>query len=388
MPAGTRALDGSRLDKAYELRFATPPPSIVRSEPVERSSHLSPQSKFELRWNQPVADAEVSRAVKLFGASKAKASIPFAVRHPDASNPMLIELVPKSPLPKDSAIEIVAGADLRGTEGPRTSGKEQTLSYRTYGPLAVEELACDRDTPHRRCAAGSEIGLRLNNAVKIKDLKKAVVIEPAVAINWGSRSEDDSTSWLSLDGRFGPNKTFTVRLRSSIAGPGGGQDAASRRVWSGSRFRLGRQLELDDFWPKADIGVQGVYLEASEKRDIPVLAVNVREMRVASRALKPDDVFAFGPASNDSANGFDKIVGWERRRPWSVLPARKTRRQVLGARRRSTGRQRSARPDRRRGEIHRAAGHAREHEATSARIVQITDLRSRPRSRTRAPSCG
>src|SRR5258708_7176245 len=184
VPAGTLALDGSRLDKTYELRFATPPPSIVRSEPGERSTHLSPQSKFVLRWNQPVADAEVSRAVKLFGGAKAKVSIAFAVRHPDAANALLTELAPKSPLPKDSPIEIVAGADLRGTQGPRPSGKEQQLSYRTYGPLGVDEIACDRDTPHGRCAAGSEVSLRLNNAVKLKDLKRAVVIEPAVALNW------------------------------------------------------------------------------------------------------------------------------------------------------------------------------------------------------------
>jgi len=373
--AGTAALDGSRLDKTYELRFATPPPSIVRSEPGQRSSHLTPQTKFVLRWNQPVADAEVSRALKLFGGSKAKASIPFAVRHPDASNPMLIEIAPKSPLPKDSPIEIVAGADLRGTEGPRTSGKEQTLSYRTYGPLTVEELACDHDTPHGRCAAGSEIGLRLNNAVKIKDLKKAVVIEPAVAINWGSRNEDDTTSWLSLDGRFGPAKTFTVRLRSSIAAPGGGKTQLRDEYGQALAQDWVGKLELDDFWPKADIGVQGVYLEAAEKRDIPVLAVNVREMRVASMALKPDDVFAFGPASNDSATGFDKII---------KLGAPPTLVRPAGAKNGATkfwihgddllgGKGR-------RGPIAAAVryterpGTRSEREATSARIVQITDL--------------
>src|SRR5262249_31402812 len=142
---------------------------------------------------------------------------------------------------------------------------------------------------------------------KLKDLKKALVIEPPVAIDWGSRSDDDATSWLSLDGRFGAAKSFTVRLRASIAAGGGkaplrdeyGQALA--QDWTG-------KLEFDDFWPHADIGVQGVYLEASEKRDIPVLSVNVREMKVASIALKPNDVFLFGPWDNDRATGFEKIV--------------------------------------------------------------------------------
>ena len=135
------------------------------------------------------------------------------------------------------------------------------------------------------------------------------------------------------------------------------------------------KLELDDFWPKADIGVQGVYLEASEKRDIPVLAVNVREMRVASMALKPDDVFAFGPASNDSANGFDKIVGLGAS-PTLVRPAgaKNTAAKfwvhgddLLGGKGRT-------RADRRCGGVHRAARNARGARGQSARIVQITDL--------------
>jgi uncharacterized protein YfaS (alpha-2-macroglobulin family) len=375
VPAGTRALDGTQLAKTYELRFSTPPPSIVRSDPGNRAGHLTPQTKFTLRWNQPVADTEITRAVKLFGADRSKGAIPFAVRHPDPQNAMLTELAPKTPLPKDSAIEMVVAGDLHGIEGPRTSGQEQTLTFQTFGPLKVDEMACDHDTPHGKCSPSSEVSLRLSNEVKIKDLKRAIVIEPPVALKWGTRSEDDTTSWLTLDGKFGPAKSFTVRLRSTIAAAAGPKTPVRDQYGQALGQDWVGKVDFDDFWPRADIGVQGVYLEASEKRDIPVLAVNMREMRIASKALKQDDVFAFGPAESSMRSNFEKIVdlGGSSATFHPVAPKNVAATtfvhgdDVLGG-------------QARRGPIAVAVsytdrpGTPRAREASSSRIVQVTDL--------------
>jgi uncharacterized protein YfaS (alpha-2-macroglobulin family) len=376
VPAGTKALDGTQLGKTYELRFSTPAPSIVRSEPAERSGHLTPQTKFTLRWNQPVADAEVVRAVKLFGADRSKGAIAFAVRRPDPQNQMLTELAPKTPLPKDSAIEIVAAGDLHGTEGPRTSGKEQTLTFQTFGPLKVEELACDHDTPHGKCAPTSEVSLRLSNAVKIKDLQRAIVIEPPVPLKWSSsRSEDDTTTWLTLDGKFGPARSFTVRLRSSFAAAGGAKTPLRDEYGQALGQDWVGKIDFDDFWPRADIGVQGVYLEASEKRDIPVLAVNMHEARIVSKALRPDEVFAFGPAESSGRSNFDRIVDLGA----SPTPFRPVAPKNVAAKTFVHGDDVLGGKSRR-GPIAVAVsyidrpGTSQSREASTARIVQVTDL--------------
>ena len=63
--AGTRAVDGASLEAPYEFSFSTPVVAVARSEPSEGSSHLTPTTKVTLYWNQPVADADVERFVRI-----------------------------------------------------------------------------------------------------------------------------------------------------------------------------------------------------------------------------------------------------------------------------------------------------------------------------------
>src|SRR5262249_31796037 len=103
VPAGTRALDGSVMDQPFVLRFSTRRPRIESATPAKGASNgLTPQAKLVLRFNQPVDEAEVARAVRLSThhrpspkPSKHEAvadaqPIPFEVRRPDPKNQQLV----------------------------------------------------------------------------------------------------------------------------------------------------------------------------------------------------------------------------------------------------------------------------------------------------------
>jgi alpha-2-macroglobulin len=302
VPVGTRALDGSVLDKPYELTFSTPPPRIVQSEPRSGSHDLTPESKIVLKWNQPVSDSEMARAITLV-VGRTNAGVPFWVRRPDPADTRVAELVPRQGLPKDSDVELVVSPTLVGMEGPRPFGHEQHLQFRTYGPLTVRGIECDGNTPHKRCDT-SYVSIELSNAVRLADLRQALVVDPPVKIRWGDRNGDDEVSSLYLSAPFGAGKKYAFRLRAT--GPGGTalHDTYGQRLgadWA-------RTVTFDDDWPTAQIGVTGTYLETGSQRDVPVLSVNVESMRLAMLALSEDDVLALEADSGREGDLMSRIV--------------------------------------------------------------------------------
>ncbi|HVK66178.1 MAG TPA: Ig-like domain-containing protein, partial [Polyangium sp.] len=187
VPAGTKALDGSALEKPFELRFTTARSGVTSVEPSEGSDSLRPDAKFTLRFNQPVDERAVERAVTLSIAEKARV---FTVRRPDPQNEQLVEIVPRAPLPLASQI-VIDVKGLVGKEGPLPAEKEERFTFETYGPLFVKELPCDHDTPRGKCAPDGGIGIYLTTPVKLAELKKAVRFEPKIDVTWPSWLDDE-----------------------------------------------------------------------------------------------------------------------------------------------------------------------------------------------------
>ena len=291
VPAGTKALDGSVLAKPYVLHFTTARPHLesVTADPGSRED-LQPTSNLALRFNQPVDEAEVARAVGLEARHHDKkdaapaASVPFTVKRIDPRNDQLFDLVPRAPLPLDSDLRVVLGADakLRGREGPLVSTEAQTFDFRTYGPLVVDSVDCDRDGPRGHCTTGGGLTVEFSNPVKVADLKKALRLEPAVKLRWPGWLEDDSTAKsISFSARFTPGRSYRVSV-----GP-------LRDVHGQTLAKpFSEQLAFDDLWPAAAIGLQGSMMEPSARRGISVASVNVRDLELATAPLDEATVMA------------------------------------------------------------------------------------------------
>jgi uncharacterized protein YfaS (alpha-2-macroglobulin family) len=308
VPADARALDGSTLGKPYKLSFSTALPALVRTTPHEQDDDLGPAQVFELKFNQPIADAELRRAVTLTAKDSAVA---FDVRRDEPSAGNLATLVPKQKLPLDAPIRLTIDASLRGTEGPLPAGVERTLDYHTYGPLVVAGLDCDRYAPGEKCSAEHGMTLRLSNAVKFADLKRAISIEPAVKPIWPSWIEDDQpVNSLSILGRFRPAKSYAVRLNGAGLRDEHGQPLG--RDWRGS-------VEFGDYWPTAEIGVYGTYLEPTARKKIPIATVNVPTFELVTAPLDEGAVLGLGSSYQDPE--FASLTGLPGARAREVAPS-------------------------------------------------------------------
>lgn len=282
VPAGTRALDGSVIDKPFEMRFETARPELVSTSPYEGDQHLQPDSSFTLRFNQPIAVEEAARAIQLQTDAKPPSPIAFDVKRPDPQNLKLLELRPKRPLPLGTRLVLTVDKSLRGTEGPLPSDKTITRGFSTYGPLRLSDSSCPRDTPHNRCAPNSTVTLRFSNAVRYNDARKAITVTPPVKIDWWDASDEDNTRYLHVSGRFAPATTYTIRIAGSLRdryGQALGRDEVVR-------------LQFDDLWPQAEIGVSGTYFDPKSVRDIAVASVNLNTLDLVTAPLDDASVGA------------------------------------------------------------------------------------------------
>jgi uncharacterized protein YfaS (alpha-2-macroglobulin family) len=172
--AGARSLDGDALASDYRFEFATARPGLVRMAPDEGAADVRPGSTFRIEFNQPMDPADVERAVRLVARGRADAEgKPIAIH---ASHPptgprasSTIVLTPASPLPVDSAIELVLAKGLHGA-GPLGSTSARSLAFRTYGPIRVADVVCPRATGPR-CQAHRDLTLVLSTPVDPAEFK-------------------------------------------------------------------------------------------------------------------------------------------------------------------------------------------------------------------------
>lgn len=301
VPAATRALDGSVLGKPHRFAFTTPRPKLVRSSPFDGAEGLEPKTTLTLRFNQPIDPGQLEQATRLVQTAPQRGeAIGFAARRPDPAQTKLLELVPRAPLPVNTQFELQIGAGLRGEEGALTANVPQRVRFRTYGPLVVERVVCDRSTPGGRCAAGGSIGISLSNAVRLRELKRALSVAPAVPIRWDSwREDDDLVSYLDLAAPFQPGKTYTLRVAPGLSDRYGQRLA---RGWS-------EAVRFDDLWPTVEIGVSGDTLEASRLAPLTIGAVNVDQYQLTLGALSRAQAVELLPEL-DSGRRLAKLVQW------------------------------------------------------------------------------
>lgn len=281
VPAELRALDGSTLGDPYKLEFSTPRLKLVDSQPGAGSRGLEPSSKFTLHFNQAV-DPEKFRARAVLTATHAgkTEALPFTVQRPDPTQPKRLELKPARPLPIHSEIKITVAESLTGLEGPLPLAAAFEIPVETYGPLKVESLNCDRETPHGQCAPGGSWSLELSNAVPLKDLKRALSITPAVPLrfeNW----TDESTpiSYLSINAPFRAGAKYTLRVDPTVRDVHGQSLAKA----------FTSELSIDDYFPAVEIGVQGHLLDPQTATVVPVGSLNVKRYTLSTARLTAQD---------------------------------------------------------------------------------------------------
>lgn len=191
VPAGTRALDGTTLAAAFELRFDTPAPRVLEVTPEPGSSGVEPDVRIGVRFDQAVASEAVARQATLTALrGQRREPVPFDVR--PAPGEGRLSIVPRRPLPLGAGIELSLPAGLEGEEGPRAMERAWSSRFDTYGPLRVVALRCDRVPADGRCDPEGGVWIELANAVNGAELSRRLVIEPPLALRWPDDLDGES----------------------------------------------------------------------------------------------------------------------------------------------------------------------------------------------------
>lgn len=297
VPAGARALDGTPLEKPYELRFRTALPAVVHASPSRGSDGLKTDVAFELLLNQPVPRPEMERHLAVTAAGKPAA---FKLEQPDPKNAKRWMVKSGTRWPTNADIVVSLSAGLRGAEGPLPTTEAWKHQVRTYGPLVVEGVSCDEDTPDRRCSITGGVRVELSNEVKVAHLKRAVRFEPAVPIRWPTwMQNEETTRYLSLDAKFVPGRSYTLRIDAGIV------DEHGQAL--GQAFA--RPVAFGDVWPAAEIGISGSILEPTARKAIPIAFVNTRDLEVSTARLTEDAVVGLVAKSRTDHLAFGDVTG-------------------------------------------------------------------------------
>ncbi|MEP7049170.1 MAG: MG2 domain-containing protein [Pseudomonadota bacterium] len=310
-PAELRALDGSSLGTAYTFKFSTPRLKLVDSEPGSGARGLQPNATFTLHFNQGV-DPEKFRALsKLTAVVAGKTEVlGFASVRPNPSEPKRLELRPARPLPIHAQITLDVSGALTGLEGPLPMASALQIPVETYGPLAVQSVNCDRETPHEQCMPGAAWSLELSNPVPLKDLKRALSITPPVAIRYENWTDETTpVTYLSIAAPFQAGQKYTLRVNGDL------KDVHGQTL--GRAYA--QALAVDDYFPAVEIGVQGQTLDARVASTIVVGSVNVKHFALSTAALTPENALALGRVNNPDER-WKLFKSLPQARAQSVLP--------------------------------------------------------------------
>ncbi|NUO53308.1 MAG: hypothetical protein HOV80_31045 [Polyangiaceae bacterium] len=280
IPKGTKALDGDALQEDYKFDFETERPEVVSTSPYRGSDRLERASTFRVSFNQPIDLAEVQKHVSLdVGGKAALATIEPAAKDDDRN----FDIKPKGPLPLDTAVRLNVAQPIRGKEGPLPAERAERFDFRTVGPLVVSEIGCNDDAPQKKCSAASGISITFSNDVKVKDIKRAISIEPAVKFAWPGWMDDDTyTNSVWLSGGFQPGRSYTVRVATGFS------DRHGQALKAGKSQRLA----FGDLWPVARIGMTSGVVEPRTKNDVVVAHINASDLEIGTVPLTEDDILA------------------------------------------------------------------------------------------------
>ncbi len=239
------ALDGAKLQADYTFSFTTPRLTLQDVSPARGHRWLTPEANLTLLFNQPVATADLEKAVKLSAGGKVipvkvlketsiqderRAQLEEAKKNGRSFEPMSDDergyrnrqtrylLDPQGELPLDTELTVDIDASLHGKEGSLPMSSGEHLTFRTYGPMKLESgRFCEGDW---RCPYGPLV-IYSTNELELETLKTRLKVSPEVELDWDNASADAPTSeWemanrrptARVPGRWKPGVQYKIEI--------------------------------------------------------------------------------------------------------------------------------------------------------------------------------
>lgn len=279
VPADTRALDGTTLGTPYRLAFETPRLAIAEHRP--QGEGQLPSAVLDLFLTQPVTSAELEKHLELEAIGTGKPQrLRFRVERPDPKADRHLRVIPAKPLPLDRTVRATVRAGLRGTEGPLPMLADQSVEFRTYGPLRAS-ASCYKEERGGLCELGQTPYIQLTNEVTWGAIRSALEIEPPIKLQWSSwQSGAERAQSFALPIKVMPAATFTVSLAPELT------DRFGQKL--GKRFS--QTFRYGDLRPMIRLGIDGQALEPAPRVTVPIGSVNHTHYDVVRGPVAPKDI--------------------------------------------------------------------------------------------------
>jgi hypothetical protein len=218
IPAGIKSTTGGVLAKAVTFSFATPEVVLQQSWPSGGPHGLDPL--LFVAFDQDIDAKKVLGTISIKAGSQTRT--PRLATQEEVEDDQTVRALARNstdkrwlafkldaPLPKATTVQVSVGPGTPSAEGPRTTDKAQTFSFRTYDPLAVIDQNCGWDG----CRPLDPWGIGFNNGLDTKAWKKEwVTVTPEVP----GMKVDASGSWIAFRGKTKGKTTYKVTLSADI----------------------------------------------------------------------------------------------------------------------------------------------------------------------------
>ncbi len=296
--SGAKAADGTALRKALKWSFTTPPPQMNRHHPSGEGQ--SRDALVFIGFDQRIDPARVLGHIEVRAGGKPQA-IRLASQEGLESDSTVRSLIASAEsaglagrhivfrtagsLPYDSNVSVTVKRGTPSAEGPLKTQADQSFSFRTHGPLKVEEARCGWQA---QCRPGEMWWVRLSNALAPNPLEGGEVqIEPTLP----RADVEVSGNQLFIRGQSTGQTTYRVTLPATLK----------------DRFgqTLGKEetvtFEVGSAYPRL-FGPQGMVVldPAAKAPTFDVFSVNEPALRVQVRSVTPADWGDFVSYMRDS----------------------------------------------------------------------------------------
>lgn len=227
------AMDGSRLTGPFTFSFRVRGPVPVAGAPInprDPPRHLPGKPRIEVVFSGPVDQARLVSAayidlstracasertvrVRVLGQRAVNDQDPWPYRSRDWREPeqtlalrRVVAMEPVSELPLDCAGDLVLPAEL----GSGMPGGYVRWPFRTYGPLRVTEVRCDRN---ESCPTGP-LRVTFNTPVRGAEVLRHMRLLPATAFTVRDTLRE-SDVWI-LEAQLEPRTTYAVTVDTAM----------------------------------------------------------------------------------------------------------------------------------------------------------------------------
>ena len=288
IPAGTKSALGNALKETKSFSFSTPPPTLKSSFPAGESQPRNPVMFIE--FDQRIDAARIFERIKV---EPAGVRLRLATPEEIAAEPSVSDLVKraqegrwlalravnadgttKDALPSDTNVKIIIPVGTPSAEGPRTTTREQSFSFRTYGALRVVQTICGYE---KRCAPLDDFNLAFNNQLDQKNFRAAqVVIRPEIP----NAKISANYNGIQIQGAKRSNTTYTVTLDRAI------KDVYGQTLTGENQFTFKVTTQEPVLYSS---GEEFIVLDPAGRRAFSVYSVNYRRLKVALYRVGPED---------------------------------------------------------------------------------------------------